>query len=243
MSLLWLIFRSSCRRAAANLRVLGGSKKQTIFVTEWIMNDLGEWVLKFTPSIEDGQAFYLYHHKHSPALRKQALTGQIVTTLVVFFGIILLFSFIYSTGPDTGSLSPNIILSIFLLALFLAGATFAFYPQAYISKIMKNAEKLHNERDGGYEPTECILMFSDSEIEVNSDVGESKIRWDAIEKIIIDGDYIYLYLDAVNAIIIPKRAFSDDAQHKEFIDHIEKVHAGTHLSSLDENTPSLSATA
>ncbi|NIS84613.1 MAG: YcxB family protein, partial [Nitrospinaceae bacterium] len=54
-----------------------------------------------------------------------------------------------------------------------------------------------------------------------SEVGESRINWNGVTKIISAGDYTYIYIGAANAHVIPKysiregdyHTFVDKAQH------------------------------
>ena len=187
------------------------------------LDDFARWVLKFTPSLEDNQAFILYHHRNSPTLRKQYLTGQIVSALMVSSSVFFCFYLISTISPRAdGPPSPEALFSFFFLAAFTAFIVFVFYPSSYKHKLMKNVEKLLNEQDVEYTPKECTISFSDNEIKSSSETGEGKIYWDSIDRVVIDGEYIYLYLNTANAIIIPKRAFTDDKQRNEFIDYVNE---------------------
>jgi hypothetical protein len=185
-----------------------------------------KWVLEFTPSLEDAQIFHLYHAHNSPTLRRQYLVGRIIITAVALIGFLLFFYFVTTTSPAAPNPPPaKIVYSFSLLALLLATFVFFYYPEGYKNKIFKDTEKLYNEGKEGFVPQKCTLSFDESEIHSVSEIGEGKIIWTSVDKIIVNEDYIYIYISAVNAIIIPKRAFSDDRQRNDFIDYIQRNHA------------------
>ena len=180
-----------------------------------------KWLLEFTPSLEDGQIFNLYHHRNSPTLRKQYFIGQIITTVIVFAGIFLLFYLITNISP--GPTPPEVIYSFSCLAFILAAFIFFYYPHGYKNKIFKDTEKLYNETDGGYVSEKCTMLVNSDGLQVTSKTGEGKLEWGSMDKIVVNNDYIYIYVNAVDAIIIPERAFSSDDERHDFIDYIQPV--------------------
>jgi hypothetical protein len=47
--------------------------------------------------------------------------------------------------------------------------------------------------------------------------GEERLNWSAIKKISQNEDYIFLYIGAMNAVIVPKRAFATPQEQQNFL--------------------------
>lgn len=51
-----------------------------------------------------------------------------------------------------------------------------------------------------------------------TEVNETKARWDTIEQVVEDAQYIYIFVSKTNAYIVPKRAFHYPAEAQAFVD-------------------------
>jgi hypothetical protein len=189
------------------------------------MSNSAKWILEFTPSIEDTKDFVAYYLQNSPIQRKKHLVEGIIAGSAVLFGV---FSCLYIVGDispaKTREPTMDHLIGLGILALVLGLIVFLLYPENRKKQILKNVEKVCNE-DSGYTPHKCALSLGENEIRATSETGEGMIRWEAIDKIVVNGDYIYLDRGGMNAIIIPRRAFADDEQRNECIEYIKRIHA------------------
>lgn len=55
-----------------------------------------------------------------------------------------------------------------------------------------------------------------------SSIGESKVKWNQVDKVEETEEYIYIYISSISAHIIPKRVFRDENESRLFIKEIEK---------------------
>jgi hypothetical protein len=60
------------------------------------------------------------------------------------------------------------------------------------------------------------LTLSEVGIHNQTQFGESRIIWSAVYRVVENADYIYLFLTAHSAYIVPKRAFPNDEAAKQF---------------------------
>lgn len=62
------------------------------------------------------------------------------------------------------------------------------------------------------------LVLTPEGIENSSETSDTRTKWSAVEKIVEMERYYYLFVGAAQAHIVPKRAFSDEASGRRFIE-------------------------
>ena len=58
-----------------------------------------------------------------------------------------------------------------------------------------------------------------------SPVVQTVTRWIGIERIVVDPNAIYILQSSTSAFIVPRRAFADEAQFRQFADKATEFHA------------------
>ncbi|MBN1160911.1 MAG: YcxB family protein [Dehalococcoidales bacterium] len=58
----------------------------------------------------------------------------------------------------------------------------------------------------------------------NSEMGDSKTYWGAVERIESTNQYLFLLTQGSGPYIVPRKAFSDDSSFKQFIDLVTLYH-------------------
>jgi hypothetical protein len=61
-------------------------------------------------------------------------------------------------------------------------------------------------------------------LEASNGLSSSTLSWFAIEKISITAEYVFLYVSAMNAVVIPRRAFTTETQRQECIQLLQQFH-------------------
>ena len=61
------------------------------------------------------------------------------------------------------------------------------------------------------------LFLTDDEVVARDAMGETRIKWIAIEKIVEIDRYIYLFLTSISALVVPKGEIADDRVCREFV--------------------------
>ena len=57
--------------------------------------------------------------------------------------------------------------------------------------------------------TNVNINVSEEKIIIQAENSNSTIKWDLVEKIVTYNDYIFIYISAIKAIIIPKKYFKN----------------------------------
>ena len=61
------------------------------------------------------------------------------------------------------------------------------------------------------------VTISPESISRSSDFDQTTIAWSAIERVVKDKDYVFVYTSSLTAIIVHRRAFADDVGFDEFV--------------------------
>lgn len=96
-----------------------------------------------------------------------------------------------------------------------------FYPKHLTKSTKKRMDKLINEGKNLDLFGKHSLAIVEEGLIDHSEFGETKTNWQAIEKIHETEDFVYIYIGAVKAYIIPKRSFVDEAEKDNFLDEIK----------------------
>ena len=119
--------------------------------------------------------------------------------------------------------TPFIIIYIFTsdLSYFLWGAIFViaftfFSSFRYNRRVISNLKRTYEEgnKTGGFDEHE--LQVTDSWIIEKNNTGESKTNWASIDKIVSEENHTFIFLNSLNAYIIPKDSIIE-GNYGEFV--------------------------
>jgi len=152
--------------------------------------------------------FNKFHHRISPTTQKIFY----VLTAICALGCLIIF---FGQG--------RYVVSVILFAI-VAGITFGFkHIITLILKININSLKKKGKLPFG---KTVKIHFDRDYIHEISEMAESKVNYENIEKIAEEKHGVYVYIGAIQAFIIPHRAFASQQQKSEFLSFInEKVPA------------------
>ncbi len=151
-------------------------------------------------SVDDYVEFNIYHTKNSKTVKNRILFIQILVPIVL-----MLISIIYY-GNLLG-ISISFITSVLY---------FIFIPQRHLMILRKMINKMVNEGDKGDIFELKKYKIDDTGIFWTSSTSEGKYNWSGVVKMCDLEEFIYLYFNPVQALIIPKRIIGDDSQFVEF---------------------------
>jgi hypothetical protein len=153
-------------------------------------------------TLEDVLAFNWYHIRNSKRLRR----GYYFNQACVILGALVATMF-WSKG------SFSLRLLVFLIA---AAVGMVLYHLYYEWWIRHSSKKLYAEgQNKGVLGNHILAIDSEGVLEI-SDVGESRTMWSGIEKIEENDQYVFIYVGALQAHIIPKRAFMSENEAARF---------------------------
>ncbi len=147
--------------------------------------------ITFTNTIEDMIAFNVYHFATSPTLRR--------TKFWHTWGFIMVFSALGGLlSIINRSLGP-LIFGVVWSSLFALLAVF-WYRRA----IPRQVRKLYSEGKNKGVLGPHTLRIDEDGLHETSEVSEGKTLWSGIERIGEDDDYLFVYVQAMMAHVIPK---------------------------------------
>jgi len=162
--------------------------------------------IEFERTEEDYVKFNLHHISNSPSIKRQILWTQIILAVFPFASIYI--------ATDYFSFFD------FLIALIIAGVFSFSYPFFYRSYMKWQTRKFLKEGNNKSLLGRNTIELTPEGILGKSLAGESKINWPSVDKVRQNDETIFIYIGAVNAIVIPKHIYSSSAEQKEFIDYL-----------------------
>jgi hypothetical protein len=172
--------------------------------------------IEFKEEIEHLQDFNIYHTLNSKEHKRVLLKSKIFLSIFCF---IMFFSVVsISNGSYTLSgFFKALILSGFICLLAFSSSNISREKQIR-NKTIKFLNKPENRNFLKYEK----LIFDANGIYVTTDISESSLKWDWIVKVASNDEYFFLYVNSMNAIVIPKSAFTNDLDKQLFIKLLNK---------------------
>jgi len=165
--------------------------------------------------MDDLIAFNLYHLRYSPMMRRAYWRGLLLPPLI-WIAICLALSRLAVTPQRTWLESIRDLLPLFLGApVYLV-----VFPLLRKRSINRQIRAMWREGDNtSVLGAHRIEITPEGMCQTNSS-GVTQQKWDAIKKVAVADDHIFLYNSSISAFIIPKRGFTDHAQLSAFVDEL-----------------------
>lgn len=168
--------------------------------------------IEFDITGDDVSAFNLYHHRHSPAARRQYLRSWLVPAfvwLLVCTGIWYLADRERNTPLQT---FRNLLPLFSGIPLYLL-----YFPWAYRRRLQKIVAGMVNEgQNRGLFGRHRVTISPEGVVD-SGKLGQSSTAWRAVERVVAAGEHAYIYTNAIGAVIVPRRAFAGPAEFEEFV--------------------------
>jgi len=175
-------------------------------------------ILRFSASFDDIVAFNRYHFAHSPWMKRRRVFSLWVMPLIFVFVFGAMALHHHHWGLAIVGFFGALIL--FLSALYRYGPGTA-----------RRVRRLYREGKNKGLLGERLIELTRDGLIVRTEVGESKIKWDGIERIARTDDYSFIYLNAITAVIIPRKAIVE-GDHDQFMRTLRErcapANAGVH---------------
>jgi hypothetical protein len=168
---------------------------------------------------DDLSAFSLYHHLHSPTARRQYLRSWFIPALMLLFACLGIW---YLADRERGTPLRTFL---DLLPLFSVVPLYLLcFPWAYRRRIRKIIAGMASEGHNRGLFSRRRVAISPEGITDASDLRQSSTAWRAVERIAMNGDYAFVYVSALSAIIVPQRAFASPTGFEEFVRTARSYH-------------------
>lgn len=158
-------------------------------------------------TLEDLAAFNRYHAEHSPFYRQMKLRAWLAVpaymVLVGLFAVLLSGTYVQT-------------LKDFWPLWALAAVYALYYPFLYRKQMARTLKSVLAEgKNLGVIGPHAVRITPEA-LYLRDAYRSSSIRWPAVEQIVRGRGYLYLYIAATQAAIVPERAFSSQKAFFEF---------------------------
>ena len=171
---------------------------------------------------DDLEAFNLYHNVHSPTARRHYYRAWFIPAIV---WLLICTGIWYLADKERGTPFRTFL---DLLPLF-SGVPIhlVIFPWWYRRKVRKIVAGMGGEgRNHGLFSRHRVTISSES-VSDSSEHGQTSTAWRAVERVATADAHAYIYINALAAIIVPRRAFAGPSEFEEFVrtarEHHEKA--------------------
>jgi hypothetical protein len=161
--------------------------------------------IEYVVSKEDLIDFNMYHSMNSKTVQRSLLIQRFI-----FLPILLIMAIPYHrfTGVPLAFLLPFLGVAAILWYLF--------YPRSFQRTIKRNITRMVDEGDNAGITGKHTLEILPEVIIESNELGETKKKWNSVQKIVMTEKIILIYTSAMSAFIIPLRSFPNEFKALEF---------------------------
>ena len=165
---------------------------------------------------EDLVRFMLFHHRSSPATRRQRNMAMLAICLCC--GLLLaIIGYFASQSPELWLVAAAVLVAL-VIGLIR-------YPKIHEQKLRNLVERMYSEGRN-------LLLYGPRRVGLTphylnnaSPHSQSVTRWLAVEKVVVGEEALYIYISSVSSIVVPRRAFSSDDHFQTFVHTAQDYHS------------------
>jgi membrane protein YqaA with SNARE-associated domain len=162
---------------------------------------------------QDVLNFLLYNYEKSPKLGQTRRVLRRVFLIISPVELLIAFVLLVTIGSDY---FPFVIALVVFAGLSLI---YYFLHPFLWRRIFKKAVKDH-VRDQNKLTGKHILSITPDSVTDSTDMGKSTSRWQAIEWIASNDQYLFITVRGSGPVIVPRRAFTDDVSFQQFVNTV-----------------------
>ena len=162
--------------------------------------------LKFKVEMEDIVALNLFHFENSPTIKKIQLLYTWGFSIFLFF----LFGAIAIYHKTIGFFPLGLIVSILY---------FIYIRQSFKKRHEKLVKKMYGEGKNKGILGNHEMLLSETALITSSEVSKAETQYSAIEKVLTNDQFGFIYLSSVTAFVIPRSRVCE-GDFKQFIDEL-----------------------
>ena len=148
--------------------------------------------LQYEVTLEDAEAFAVFHHQYSPMLQRRARMLRLGLSVVIA-----------AIAGTIGALTGQTVMA--LVGLGIALAYWFLFPRRYLKGLRQTVRRTYQEgrNTGVLGPTR--LVIDEEFVTESTGSREVRTRWSAIEAVEETRDHAFVYITGSSALIIPRR--------------------------------------
>lgn len=163
---------------------------------------------------DDLAALIEFHQRTSPAAKRQR-TGCLA---VAFCAMMILPAGILLTTDK-----PVFDTAIDIWPLLLGPLLFAIFAMPYIRwRTRQMSNRLLGEGQNKEFYGKCELEAGESTLTETRPSGSTSRNWTSVERVVTAPSHLFVYTSGIEAYVVPRRAFQNEADFKAFVDAIGK---------------------
>ncbi len=169
-------------------------------------------IAEFELTKDDLTAFNLFHNAHSPTARRLFYRSLILPPAIWLLFCIGLW---YLVDQKRGTPLRTFL---DLLPLFCGVPVYLlFFPWLYRRKTRRIVAAMVSEGENKSLFGWHRVSITADAVTAEHEFGTSSASWESVEKVVTTDDYLYIYINALAAIIVPRRAFGDTSDFDGFV--------------------------
>jgi hypothetical protein len=169
-----------------------------------------DYSFRYSLSIEDLAEYNVYTAWHAPWMKKARMTYLMRTALysAVSFAAITIIMQYFNPIRNT---------TVFFVAaaIMLVVTVFFSHYQAPFS-VLNKARKIFAKEENKHMLNETILEMNEQGIIATDKDSRTQLTWASIMRYAVTREYFYLYLNSIQAHIVPKRLFTSQKEMEAF---------------------------
>ena len=169
---------------------------------------------------DDWLEFGLYHYADSAAVKRLRLI--LLLPGVLWSALWLGAAALSDTPAETAkALMPLILGGLIYVVLLLFRWRKASTRKTISRQLQSHLGQGENRAMFG----QYRISLSEAGVAEVGEARQATTHWKAVEKVVVAGDWLYIYTSAFSAVIVPKRCFTDAARFEEFVAAARRYHA------------------
>lgn len=173
--------------------------------------------IHYMVTVEDIAHLNHHHFRSSPRARRGSFL-RVAGSIGMLF--ISYFAFMAMLGIN----APGLLVIVFMF--MTASLVHAYTRKKPNRNFVKRVKRLFDDGRNVNLFGQHHLLLHEEHVEVRTPYSQGTIRWEAIERVEQDEEYIFIYTSSLNAHIIHKRFFPTPGHAQAFFELAQRLHQG-----------------
>jgi hypothetical protein len=168
--------------------------------------------IEYDVTKDDIAAFNHYHLRNSATARRQYLRGWLVPP-AVWLGIFLVIWQLADSQRGTPLKTLRDLLPLVIFVPFYM----IYFPYAHRRTIQRTIEGMTSEGKNRGMLGRHRLTLKPEGLTEATEVSENTTAWSGVERISVSEEHAFIYVNALAAITVPRRAFPSETEFNAFV--------------------------
>lgn len=156
--------------------------------------------LRYVVAVNDLVALTRYHQEHSPAVQRAIVRLNWRIAIMWFVFVVLASCGLTAPGRS------GMLLAGAALGATLGGISLALFPALHRQDLDRHARRMYREGANNILIGPQELELTDGTVIYRNQFVESRAKLSAVERVVSDAGYTFIYLGAMSAYVIPHAA-------------------------------------